>query len=248
MAGLPWFAVYADFPDHPKTIRLAGKVQDRNAGMYVIRLLTYCARYAPSGVIDRDLVEHASGWVGEPGVLLQALTEVGFVADRKGGVEVHGWQERNGAHARKVAADAKRPAAKQRKSREIPARELLGNPGIPALETDSQTETEKKLIEPANHSEQKLAGRLTIDEGLVRVAAKLAAHYGRDNPLGVGKDWKRVEASFGRWLHTVGEDALVAECIRLAKEQNVEPSHLSWWPGWLDTVPETALQRAGGLQ
>lgn len=102
-------------------------------------------------------------------------------------------------------------------------------------------------IRPAQTTSAQVSqdGRLAgLDEGLMSVAKRLGAHFGRLGPLGVGKDWAKVSSSFSRWLKTVGEDFLVAECIRLAEEKGVTPFNLSWWPGWLDTVSDADLERA----
>jgi hypothetical protein len=80
---------------------------------------------------------------------------------------------------------------------------------------------------------------------------KLASALGLPR-LGVGQNPERVVASFGRWLDRGLVDELVDECVRLAREKGVTPGHLSWWPGWLDTVPDEELdaaasqKRAGG--
>ncbi len=110
MAGLPWFALWSDFPDHPKTIQLCAKLRDPNGGMYVVRLLSYCARLAHDGLVPADVLEHAAAWRGKPNALLDALAQVGFVeAGPTGTYKVHGWEERNGAHVRKRERDAKKP-------------------------------------------------------------------------------------------------------------------------------------------
>lgn len=103
------------------------------------------------------------------------------------------------------------------------------------IQIQAQVEGERQ---PTNNG--RLAG---LDDSLMSVATRLGDHFGRPGPLGAGKDWNRVCTSFGRWLDVVGEDALVAECIRLADEKGVKPSHLSWWPGWLDTATDAELER-----
>lgn len=64
--------------------------------------------------------------------------------------------------------------------------------------------------------------------------------------IGIGRDLERVSATFGKWLDSVGLDATVAECERLAAEKHVVPAHLSWWCGWLETVPDTDLVVVNG--
>ncbi len=59
----------------------------------------------------------------------------------------------------------------------------------------------------------------------------------------VGHDPRAVPAC-QRWLSSVGEAALLAECTRLAQERckpGETPRSLSWFAGWLDTVTDRQL-------
>ena len=136
MAGLPWFALWSDFPDHPKTVRLCARLRDPNAGMYVVRLLSYCARFAPDGRIPKDLLEHAAGWGKMPGRLGELLVECGFVELDGDAYVVHGWEERNGAHVRKRERDAKKP----RGNRPRPVAVPRGTSAEPAREKEREKE------------------------------------------------------------------------------------------------------------
>jgi uncharacterized protein YdaU (DUF1376 family) len=108
-------------------------------------------------------------------------------------------------------------------------------------DTDPDNQIQTQIQVERQPTKDRLAG---LDDGLMSVAKRLGDHFGRGGPLGVGKDWAKVSSSFGRWLSTVGEDFLVAECIRLATEKDVAPSNLSWWPGWLDTATDEQLRSA----
>lgn len=151
MAGLPWFKVDADFPGHPKTLRLCDRLRDANGGMFVIRLLAYCARYAPDGRIPDDMVERAAGWSRRKGAFVEAAVDAGFLEREGGGFVVHGWEERNGAHVRKAAKDAKKPRGNKPRPDHVPPSSLDGPAGDrrgtetgPAGERETEREREKE--------------------------------------------------------------------------------------------------------
>lgn len=80
------------------------------------------------------------------------------------------------------------------------------------------------------------------DFRLVGLRTVLGERLGFDRMLGIGKQANAVVASFTRWVETVGEDALVQQCLELAAEHRERPSNLAWWQGWLDTVPTDRLR------
>jgi hypothetical protein len=155
--GLPWYCVWTDFPVHPKTLALCGRLRDDNAGMYVLRLFSHCATHALDGLIDADVVEGAAGWRKKRGALLAALVAVGALKARDGGrYEVHGWVERNGARIREwLRCNAKRrprnpdedaqgtPDEPHEEPREDPAGFSGGTPTEPRVPYEIQ-KTEKK--------------------------------------------------------------------------------------------------------
>jgi hypothetical protein len=83
-----------NFLEHPKVWALREKVGPE-AEVYLIRLWIFALRFARSGVLaSPDLIEPRVGWRGEPGALLQALKEVGFLeADS---VTIHDWHHHSG--------------------------------------------------------------------------------------------------------------------------------------------------------
>lgn len=83
-----------NFLEHPKVWTLREKVGPE-AEVYLIRLWIFVIRFARSGVLaSPDLIEPRVGWQGKPGVLVQALKDVGFLeAD---GVTVHDWAHHSG--------------------------------------------------------------------------------------------------------------------------------------------------------
>lgn len=155
--GLPWYCVWTDFPVHPKTLALCGRLRDENAGMYVLRLFSHCATHALDGLIEADVVEGAAGWRKKRGVLLAALVSTGALEAREGGrYEVHGWVERNGARIREwLRCNAKRkprnpdedaqgtPDEPHKEPRENPAGFSGGTPDEPRVPYEIR-KTEKK--------------------------------------------------------------------------------------------------------
>lgn len=121
MAGLPWFKVHADVFDHPKTKRLCAALRDVNAAVYLLRLWAWAVRYAPTGMVKgRDLdflLEDAAGWRGNPGELVKALVEAGYIDAEKGGYALHDWDEYQSGHIEKLQRDRERAAAKRNASR-----------------------------------------------------------------------------------------------------------------------------------
>jgi hypothetical protein len=76
---------------------------------------------------------------------------------------------------------------------------------------------------------------------------KLAGALGLPR-IGLGQDRARVLVAFHRWLDLGLEEVLLADCVRLAREKDVTPGHLTWWAGWLDTVPDQELQQLAAAQ
>jgi hypothetical protein len=150
MAGLPWFKVATDFPGHPKTLRLCALLGDPNAGMYVVRLLAYCAAYASDGRVPLDMLAHAAGWKRQrvaPEFLASSLETAGFLVCTETHAEIHGWDEWNGAHVRKCAKDNARPRSDYRVPRAGTSRDLGGNlSGSRAGDVEGEVDREKKKL------------------------------------------------------------------------------------------------------
>lgn len=143
MSGLPWYALWTEFPTHGKTLALAAALRDDNAGMYVIRLWSHCANQALDGRIQCAIVESVAGWKKKRGVLLDALQAIGFLESTTAGhCIVHGWEERNGSRIRKALTDAKKPRGNKRASRHGPAAVPRGTDGgSSGGDVRSETET-----------------------------------------------------------------------------------------------------------
>lgn len=111
-----WIKLDADYPSHPKTLRLCRLLGD-GADAYPIRLWTWCARFAKDGKPDVSFIEEACRWKGETGALIHALKSVGFL-DSDG--SVHDWDEWTGAFLRELESrrEAARKAMKSKRKRE----------------------------------------------------------------------------------------------------------------------------------
>lgn len=128
--SLSWFRVDVDMVDHPKTYALAESIGDPLAGWYLIRAWAWTMRYAAHGRLSdgaetaraggaETALERACGWHGEPGALVAALVACGWLdRDENGALEVHDWDEKQGAAVAKADKDAERKR-KFRKSRRV---------------------------------------------------------------------------------------------------------------------------------
>jgi len=89
-------------PDHPKVMLLAARLRQMGIGMpraaavgTLEMLWQWAAQYTPQGDIGRwpdEVIEEALGWTGEPGALLQALCESGWVDEHdRNRLILHDW-------------------------------------------------------------------------------------------------------------------------------------------------------------
>lgn len=78
---------------------------------------------------------------------------------------------------------------------------------------------------------------------VARLAGLVGSALGRKKAPGLGRDPARTLSELSRWVDAVGVDETVAECVRLAQAHSVVPSHMSWFVGWLETVPDAKLRR-----
>src|SRR5690349_10804353 len=104
-----------DYPKHPKTTRLKAWLGEC-ADCYPIRLWAYAGTVHPKDGALRGYtiaeVEKIVDWAGEPGLLVRAMLEVGFLErlkGGKGGFRCHDWVSHEGhiwaykVHAKKMA-------------------------------------------------------------------------------------------------------------------------------------------------
>lgn len=117
MAGLPWIKVSVDLPRHPKSQRLAARLDDPKAWIYVVQLWAWIAEYEATGEVQGEdaalLVARGAGWAGDPDTFCRAMISAGFLDTTPDGLAIHDWEEWAGAHVEKKAKDAKRQAKKR---------------------------------------------------------------------------------------------------------------------------------------
>ena len=148
MAGLPWYCIWTEFSRHGKTRDLCGRVKDRNAGMYIIRLFEHCSDQQLDGRVPAHVVEEVADWRGREGVLLAAL-EAAKILDVEGDVRiVHGWVERNGARIAKWLRDNAKPRGNKSASRHSPARDQQGTSAGPTRDQQGKREILEEDLSP----------------------------------------------------------------------------------------------------
>jgi hypothetical protein len=115
--GLPWVMVSVELEDHPKTQALVRRLGQPFAALYLVRVWAHFGRWHEDGcVTDSDdavkNLEAAAKWDGNPGDMVAALLEAGFLDRPKGRIAVHNWSEWSGKYAERKAADRQRKNAR----------------------------------------------------------------------------------------------------------------------------------------
>lgn len=101
------------FMQHPKVVKLRRRIGG-DAVLSLIQLWAFTAQYRSDGVLsgmDDEDIEIAAGWMGDTGVLVRDLLDVGLLDIADGVYEVHDWQENN-----PYAAGSERRSEKARKA------------------------------------------------------------------------------------------------------------------------------------
>lgn len=119
-----WLRLETDMVDHPKTGRLAARLGEPLAGWYVVRALAWMSRFCPVGHVrdsDGTSLESSAEWRGEPGKLLAALVDCGWLDAVDDGWEWHDWADHQGKVAHKASKERERKAAyRARVSQTVP--------------------------------------------------------------------------------------------------------------------------------
>ena len=110
--GLPWIAVAKTLPQHPKSMDLSESLGEPLAWARMVAIWLWASDYAPDGIVackgaERAL-ERAASWTGEPGRLVAAAVDAGFIERDGEALVLHGWDDYQGGHRRKAEADAER--------------------------------------------------------------------------------------------------------------------------------------------
>lgn len=106
------FRVKVGFFGHPKTVKLRRRVGSVGVERF-LWLWDFCAQYRHDGNLsglDNEEIEIAAHWEGEPGELVQALTDVGYLDEVSGGLRIHDF----GKHQPFVSTEPERSTAGRR--------------------------------------------------------------------------------------------------------------------------------------
>jgi hypothetical protein len=90
--SLPWFKTDSILPESEELLRLEECLDEPLAIAYVTKVQAYSARHEKF-VLSKKLVERVAGWRGEPGKLVEALIEAGFLDPCLDDVMVVGMEE-----------------------------------------------------------------------------------------------------------------------------------------------------------
>jgi len=94
---MAWISVHEPVPDHPKTRRLAKSLhvsRHEAVGILVMLWLWGVDNANQDGsLLSADASDIADGifWRGDPGALLSALVESGWINETADGMQLHDW-------------------------------------------------------------------------------------------------------------------------------------------------------------
>lgn len=148
--ALQWIQVDANLSTHRKSVHLAALIGDQRAWTYPVQLWAWASQNQPDGFVRGSaaklVVEHVSGWRGEPGKLYESMLEAGWLDAQEDGVFIHDWPDHQGAHIAKAEKDAER----QRERRATVHRTYGGRPSAVQRKTKTKKKTKKKIKEEAS--------------------------------------------------------------------------------------------------
>lgn len=225
MAGLPWIPLAVDFPDSRKAVALGVALQNPLAWAYVVRLWTWCAKNAQDGRVEGPdavtVVEHAAGWNGSPGALVEAasLPHIALLDATEKGFSVHDWSDHCGAHVEKREKDRLRMRRARKKNRSRTLREPSAH--VPG-ERERERETEKKLQAPplACAREAGAADRQAVlngrDEVLSQKYPRTAALLGALEAVKCPAAWPKEPDTRAAVESAIGDQQLAALVERVS--------------------------------
>lgn len=148
-----WFRVEASIANHPKVLAFEALIGDPNGLAYVTRLHCWTHVYATSGTFSKLLesqVEAACKWRGEAGKLISAFVKVGLLDVTRRTLEVHDWEEFQGALVKKSKNDAELKRIKRAEERAAGAETARAGraAGAVTLPTYETYETDGRSLEP----------------------------------------------------------------------------------------------------
>lgn len=136
---LPWIKLYASLPGHEKSGRLAKALGNDRAWTHVIELWLWASQHQPDGNLDSrtdTAIGIAAGWYENPSKFTAALRDVGFL-DATG--QLHGWEDKQGAHVEKLKADRDRKKADRDAEKKAKAERPVEVPADSPMELPSDS-------------------------------------------------------------------------------------------------------------
>jgi len=112
-----WIKLHAAVFSHPKTLRMAKRLQIAPAAVagHLSALWCWALEYAPDGDLarfDAEELEIAAGWQGEDGAFLAAAVAAGYLDDAAG-YAIHDWESWGGRLAERRQHERERQATRR---------------------------------------------------------------------------------------------------------------------------------------
>lgn len=168
---------HASLKDHPKTIALATILQeDKLTAIGRLQCLWWWAvDAAPDGTIparSRRELALAVEWSGDPGEVIEAFVEVGFLVGTGDGWRIHDWEDYTGKVVRRQRSNAERQARWRAKNQPVTVTSETHLPDVTVTELPRNgyvTVTSGKDVPPvtvtktpANLGKSRKSGRVTV--------------------------------------------------------------------------------------
>ena len=120
-----WIELHDTAREHPKVLKLAKdlKIPPAHALGHLCSLWLWTLRMAPDGDLssfERDDLEIAAGWLGEDGVLIDAMIKRRLIVENGDGLAIHDWDE----YATHLKAAERKRKQRERKKR---SRDVTGH-------------------------------------------------------------------------------------------------------------------------
>lgn len=145
---LDWIPLDVSFPRGRKAVALGIATSTPLAWAYVVQLWAWAAENARNGEVTGPdsvaVLEHAAGWTGAPGVLVEcmALPHIALLDPLSNGFKIHDWEKHTGKHIVSAQSKAETNAQKQAEWR---LRNQLRNQGV-TEECPPKKEKEKENL------------------------------------------------------------------------------------------------------
>jgi hypothetical protein len=160
---MPSFNIDYNFTDHPKTLRLIGRLGP-GADAIPVRLWSFTAKFfGDDGFIKSYTLpelEASLRWWGEPGKCAEALVDLGFVHANEKGIQVHDWADHQ-AHIRAY----RKKAEEMTKARLRLEKTEKGNKSTPKAKVEDYPSELGQSTSQVNSSSSSSAGHYSAGQG-----------------------------------------------------------------------------------